>query len=72
MSAESPDFPEKGMTFIQFAQSVIPGLSDCDADYVLWEYTPFPLVQGRDDLMPYLVAERDRRATQSNRTEEPR
>jgi hypothetical protein len=57
----SSDFPEKGMTFTQFAQSVIPGLSDADAHDVLWERTPFPMVQGRDDLMPYLLAERERR-----------
>lgn len=54
-------FPEQGMTFLQFAQSVIPGLSDEEADWVLWERTPFPLVRGRDDLLPFLVAERDRR-----------
>jgi hypothetical protein len=59
------EFPEKGMTFIQFTQHVIPGLSDEAADEVLWERTPFPLVQGRDDLMPYLVAERDRRLGES-------
>lgn len=56
------DFPEKGMTFIPFVQSVIPGISDADAEYVLWERTPFPLVKGRDDLLPYLVAERKRLA----------
>lgn len=55
-------FPEQGITFRQFAQMVVPGLSDDEADWVLWERTPFPLVQGRDDLMPYLLAERDLRA----------
>jgi hypothetical protein len=62
MDAEKKAFPEQGMTFIQFAQSVIPGLTDQEADWVLWECTPFPVARGRDDLMPYLVAERDRRA----------
>jgi hypothetical protein len=56
---EASDFPEKGMTFTQFAQHVIPGLSDADADYVLWNETPFPLAQGRDDLLPYLERARD-------------
>lgn len=55
-------FPEQGMTFLEFAQSVIPGLSDEEADWVLWERTQFPLALGRDDLLPFLVAERDRRA----------
>ncbi len=48
-------FAEKGMTFVEFVQLVIPGLSDDDASWVLWEWTPFPLVQRRDDLMPYLL-----------------
>ncbi len=51
----SATFAEKGMTFIEFVQYVIPGLSDDDASWVLWEWTPFPLIQGRDDLMPYLL-----------------
>lgn len=60
-------FPEQGMTFRQFAQHVIPDLSDEEADFVLWERTPFPLVQGRDDLLPFLRAERDRRAGEADR-----
>lgn len=53
------EFFEQGMTFIEFVQYVIPGLSDDDASWVLWEWTPFPLVMGRDDLMPYLLARRE-------------
>lgn len=62
MSAAVPAFPEQGMTFVEFAQRIIPVLSDEEADWVLWERTPFPLARGRDDLLPFLVAERDRRA----------
>lgn len=60
MTAPGKAFFEQGMTFLEYVQYVIPGLSDADADHVLWERTPFPLVQGRDDLMPYLLAERER------------
>lgn len=56
------EFPEQGMSFREFIQHVIPGLDDNEAHQVLWECTPFPLAQGRDDLMPYIVAVRERLA----------
>lgn len=65
MNKIAPDdqqFPEQGMTFIEFVQYVIPDLSDEEADQVLWECTPFPLAMGRDDLQPRLEAIRDRLA----------
>lgn len=36
---------------------VDPNLSDKDADFLLWERTPFPLIQGVHDLVDY-AAER--------------
>lgn len=56
-------FPEQGMTFVEFVQSVIPGVSDAEADHLLWELTPFPMVSGRDDLLPRLEAIRNELAT---------
>ena len=50
------------MTFIEFAQSVIPGISEAEADFILWERTPFPLVQGSEDLRPHLLMARDQRS----------
>lgn len=58
-----PRFREDGMSFVEFVQDVIPGLSDADAEAVLWELTPFPCVQGRDDLMPHLIEVRDGQRT---------
>jgi hypothetical protein len=54
-----PEFPEQGMSFIEFVQHIIPDLTHEEAREVLWECTPFPLAQGRDDLLPHLVAVRD-------------
>lgn len=30
------------MTFIELAKAAWPGISDADADYLLWNCTPFP------------------------------
>ena len=56
-----PVFREQGMTYRALVRDVLAdaNLSDVDADAILWELTPFPLVQGRDDLMPYLLEVRD-------------
>lgn len=56
-----PIFCEQGMSFIEFVQDVIPGLDEAEADHALWERTPFPMVRGRDDLLPHLITERQRR-----------
>lgn len=60
--AHGKAFPEQGMTFVEFVQHVIPDVSDVEADYILWNETPFPFAKGRDDLMPYLIKARDQRA----------
>ncbi|MDL5159431.1 hypothetical protein [Actinomycetospora termitidis] len=44
------------MTFIELVHSVVPGLTDAEADHVLWEYTPFPCTTRPDELMPFLIA----------------
>ena len=30
------------MTFLELAKAAMPGASDADADYALWNHTPFP------------------------------
>ena len=47
------------MNYKEFAQSVIPGISEDTADWILWEHTPFPLVMGQWDLLPFLCQMRD-------------
>lgn len=60
-----PEFREQGMSFVDFVRDVLgqPELSDKMCDSILWELTPFPLVQGRDDLLPHLVEVREGRRT---------
>lgn len=65
MNKLAPDdrqFPEQGMTFVEFVQSVIPGLSEPDVDFILWELTPFPMASGVNDLRPFLEKIRDQLA----------
>jgi hypothetical protein len=46
-----------GWTGISLVHSLIPDLTDGEADWILWERTPFPMVTDADRLLPYLVAE---------------
>ena len=32
----------KGLTYIDFVQMILPGVSDKEADYILWNETAFP------------------------------
>lgn len=43
------------MTGLELVHSLIPGLTDNEADCILWEYTPFPFVTRPTDLEPFLL-----------------
>lgn len=48
------------MTYLDLVRQYLPGVTDREAEHILWERTPFPVVQGEDDLRPYLEKERKR------------
>lgn len=43
------------MTYAEWVHSLVPGLTDDEVDYVLWEWTPFPLLMRVDELEPYVM-----------------
>lgn len=55
---------ESSFSFRDYVRLVLesPDLTDAEADHVLWELTPFPMVQGAIDLAPYLARVRAERA----------
>jgi hypothetical protein len=62
LNRTAPDdqqFPGQGLTYTEWVQSIIPQLSEKDADRVLWECTAFPMVQGYNELLPKVEAVRD-------------
>lgn len=63
VAADDQRFPRRGMTYIEWVQSFIPGLTNEEANRLLWGCTPFPLATGYDDLLPYLTAIRDEMRT---------
>ena len=42
------------MIYIDLVKEYFPDASDDEADYILWEFTTFPMVQGEDELRKQL------------------
>ena len=42
------------MTYLELVKEYFPDASDDEADYILWEFTAFPLVWGEDELREQL------------------
>ncbi len=38
------------MTYLELVKEYFPGISDAEADYILWKFTAFPVVKGEDEL----------------------
>lgn len=53
---DSRTYLRLGITPIEVVRLRWPNISDEDADYVLWEMTPFPLVRGLHDLADAVCA----------------
>ena len=42
------------MTYLELVKEYFPDAGDEEADYILWEFTAFPLVRGEDELREQL------------------
>ncbi|MEK7112585.1 MAG: hypothetical protein AAB875_04615 [Patescibacteria group bacterium] len=45
---------EKGMTYIEIVKEHFPFTSDNEADFILWEFTPYPLERDETTLRKFL------------------
>jgi hypothetical protein len=44
----------EGMSFRDYVRTIIPDADDRECDFVLWEFTPFPMIKTPENLKPYI------------------